>query len=181
MGGHDAHKGCRHSVKNEDRIEDLWVASEFRSPEVVVHDKNRRSAGAAVFGEEGSAEERGDAQKVEGVGGYQLAERPVANGLAVVVLKADTVVDDGFFEDVILFAEGANFVGEEEVAAFPAPDVGEILHFEDDEAIGILVWESIDEDAKDDAEHDGASADAESQGDDGDEGEGAICCEGAEA
>jgi hypothetical protein len=52
---------------------------------------------------------------------------------------------------------------------------------EDDETIEVFVWERIDEDAEDDAEDDGRRSDSKRQGDYGDQGESAICCEGAEA
>jgi hypothetical protein len=112
--------------------------------------------------------------------GYQFAEWPVAGGFAVVILKADAVVDNGFFKDVILFAESANFVGKEKVASFPAADVGEILHFEHDETIEVLVWEGIDENAVDDTKHVGGCTDAESEGENGDEGETMLLAEVAQ-
>jgi hypothetical protein len=85
-----------------------------------------------------------------------------------------------FSKDVILFAESAYFFRQEKIAPFPAADVGEILHVEYDETIEVFVREGIDKNAVDNTEHYGGSADAESEGENGDDGETAICDKSAQ-
>src|SRR5207253_36724 len=89
---HDSDQGCGLAVENEGFVENVWIATEFRLPEVVVHHEHWRSIRAAIIWREGAPEERRNAQEIECVGRDSFTSRPVADGFAVVVLEAYAVI-----------------------------------------------------------------------------------------
>src|SRR5437660_131943 len=155
---------CGLAVENEGFVENVWIAAEFRLPEVVVHHEHWRSIRAAIIWREGAPEERRNAQEIECVGRDSFTSRPVADGFAVVVLEAYAVIGDGFLKHVVLFTKGAGFVRQEKIASFPSTNICEILNSKYDGTLEILVGKRIDNNTVNNAEHDRRRADAQSQG-----------------
>src|SRR5882762_720002 len=58
---HDSDQSRRLAVEDENSVENLWIAAEFRLPKVVVHNEHRRSIRTAIFLREGAPEERRNA------------------------------------------------------------------------------------------------------------------------
>jgi hypothetical protein len=100
------------------------------------------------------------------------AARQNAGGFAIIMEEpAYNSVSNHVFEDMILFAEGTEFLGGEVGASFRCAEIPCIANFKNNGPVEVLIRKRVEEHVVDDAEDDGGGANAESQGEDGDEGD----------
>ena len=110
--GHDAYKDPRSTTQDKTFPKNLWIAAEFSLPKPVIHYEHGWRTGAAIFLQDRATQQRRHAQIVKSVRRYVRTTRQNTGGFAVVIEEAsrDPVSDHGL-EDMILFAEGAEFPG----------------------------------------------------------------------
>jgi len=75
---------------------------------------------------------------------------------------------------MILFAKAAKLGRREKVPPLPSTGIREVTNFKNNELLEIPIWQRLEDRVVDDAEDDSGSANAKSQGKDGDGGEAAV-------
>ena len=179
--GHDPDKRHRSTAQDKTFAKNPGIASEFSLPKPVTHHKHWRRTRAAIFLRNRATQQWRHAQIVKSVSRYGLARRQNAGGFAIIIKEpAHDSVSNHVFENMILFPEGAEFLGREVDAAFRSADACGIANFKHNRPIEVFVRKRVEEHVVDDAEDDRGSADTESQGEDGDEGEAAVFAKGPE-
>src|SRR4029077_12440970 len=109
---HDPDKNSWSVAQNKGFSENCRIATKFLLPESVVHYKHGRSTGAPIFLRDRAAQQRRYAQIVESVGCYGRTARQNAGEFAIIIEEAaHRAMRDHVFEDMILIAKGAEFIG----------------------------------------------------------------------
>ncbi len=173
---------CGGRVAERDGLaDDVGIAVELALPEWVAEDDDWWTGGAGFFGGEGdAAHQRLYAQSVEevvhdidlgdGDGDAATGELPVAG-------RGEGVVAGEVGEGFVLALELLDGVGG--VGGAGGSALGD-FGGDADEAVCLGEWERAQQDGVDDGEDDDVGADAESEDEDGDDGEAGVAAKGSE-
>src|SRR6267154_5899149 len=175
---HDADKRTLRSIKDKGLVDDRGIGAEPRHPGFVAHDKHRRRTGFIVSGLSDAAEQRGNAQKLKGAGGDEAAIKAFGT-LAGAVKDIEAIVGDDTVEDMILFDIVEEFGTGIAAAAAGFVALG-VMDLDRNKAGGICVWERLHQDIFDDTENGGGGANAEREGDGGNDCETATLAQVAQ-
>src|SRR5882762_2112187 len=109
---HDPDERPWGAAQDKALAKNVWIGTEFSLPKPVIHYKHGCSAGAAIFFRDRATQQRRHAQIIKSVRRYGLAGRQNAGEFAVIIEEpANDSMSNHVFEDMILFAEGAEFLG----------------------------------------------------------------------
>jgi len=170
----DADDGDVATVEADGAADDVGIASEALLPITVAEDDDVAGAWLIAFaGEDGATEEGLDAEHCEEVAGDFGDDGAVG---ATVGTDADQIEDEGGH----VGEDGSLLVVEEvEIGGLVGLGRGGALHTDGDETVGVFDGERAEEEDVGEAEDGGVGADAESEGEDGDEGEAGALAEHA--
>src|SRR6266404_5753765 len=99
---HDSYERRGHAVKGEGATYDLGIKTETSRPQLVCHEKNRRSPWLVVIGRQCPAQERGNSEYLEHVCSY-ISAVELLGALAVEVENVLTCSANHRVEDMVLF------------------------------------------------------------------------------
>lgn len=172
--GHDADNGVGRAVERDGLSDDGGIAAEAVAPETVAEDDDGGGAGVVFLFIEDPAEEGLDAEQGEHVSGALHAIE--ADRLAIAGKGVGPAAEGGHVAEGIGLGLPVRVVGGGRGVFGEAPGGGVLP--DADELPRLGVGQGPEHDGVHDAEHSGGGADAEAEGEDGDERESGAFAEG---
>src|SRR6185437_951395 len=169
---HDPNQRTRLAIKDERLIQDLRIAIEPGGPQFVAHHKYWRRAGRSVPRRDAASEERGNAQKLEGIGGDEASIeslRAFAAGINNILFVG---AGDAIENMVLLLI--IEKLRRREASTAVIARLRRVANLKRNQPLGVAVRKRIEQNVLDHAENGRGRADAEREREDGEKRKGTI-------
>src|SRR4029079_12609005 len=157
--GHDAYQRARLIVEQESFPENLRVAVAILEPHFIAHDEHGRSAGFPILGMEATPAKRLDTQEVERIGSNAYALETL--GPLVSRIQDIEIVDADYVFKSVRFAPQLHEFRRGVRTASAGPAALQIVDLHGNYALGLSVWEGLEEHVFDDAKNSRGGSDSE--------------------